>query len=144
MNIHATAIAIEGMGLLIEGASGSGKTSLALAAIEKLQGNNRFAALVADDQCLLEVANGRLITTCPPSLLGRAEMRGHGIVKQKSLDAVIIDAVIHLVDQTGLERMPKPETTHLNGIELPVYQLPARQIAVSLPILLQIVESRRF
>jgi serine kinase of HPr protein (carbohydrate metabolism regulator) len=144
MNIHATAIAIEGMGLLIEGASGSGKTSLALAGIEKLHSQNRFAALVADDQCLLEIANCKLIATCPPAFTGLGEMRGLGIIKQKSLDAVVIDAVIRLVDEAKLERMPERKTTIVNSVELPAYDLPARQTAVSLPILLQIVKDRRF
>ena len=69
MNIHATAVALGSLGVLIEGLPGSGKTSLALAAIEKLQSQNRFAALVADDQCLIEAVNGKLIVTCPPAWL---------------------------------------------------------------------------
>ena len=141
MNIHATAIALGACGVLIEGPSGSGKTSLALAAIEKLQ--NRFAALVADDQSLIEAANGRLIATCAPALAGLAEMRGFGIVKIPVIQSVVVDMVIRLIDQTKIERLPESKTITLEGIELPFFELPARQIAVALPVLIEIVKNRR-
>ena len=144
MNIHATAVALGSLGVLIEGLPGSGKTSLALAAIEKLQSQNRFAALVADDQCLIEAVNGKLIVTCPPALVGLVEMRGLGVVTTKSLPSVVIDLVFRLVDADEIERMPMPEFVTMAGVELPLFELPALDIAVSLPILLQIVKDRRF
>ena len=139
MNIHASAIALGALGVLIEGPSGSGKTSLALAAIEKLQSQNHFAALVADDQCLIEIAHGRLIARCPPALTGQAEMRGLGVVKVNNLTSAVIDCVIRLAEPPKIERMPDQQLTVIAGIQLPVFELPARQIAVSVSIFTQIV-----
>ncbi len=144
MNIHATAVALGALGVLIEGLSGSGKTSFALAAIEKMQSQNHFAALVADDQCLIEIANGRLIATCPPALIGLVELRGFGVVETCTLQSVVVDIVVRLVDEVKIERLPEPKSVTLNGVELPVFELPSRQIAVCLPILMQIVKDRRF
>jgi serine kinase of HPr protein (carbohydrate metabolism regulator) len=144
VNIHASVVALGALGILILGRSGSGKTSLALAAIEKLQSQNHFAALVADDQCLIEAANDKLVATCPPALVGLIEMRGLGVVKTKNLSSVVIDFVIQIVDEGTIERMPQQKFANYEGIELPVFELPARQIAVSLPILMQIAKDRRF
>ncbi|MFM5886059.1 MAG: HPr kinase/phosphorylase, partial [Novosphingobium sp.] len=49
---QATAVAIGGRGVLIEGAPGSGKSSLALALID------RGAALIGDDGVALAAVNG--------------------------------------------------------------------------------------
>jgi serine kinase of HPr protein (carbohydrate metabolism regulator) len=145
MNIHATAIALGAFGVLIEGPSGSGKTSLALAAIEHMSNKGLFAALVADDQCLIETANNRVIASCPLPLTGLVEMRGLGIVKHPNItSSVIMDIVIRMVEHNQIERMPEPETTTIAGLHLPVFKLPARQIAMSLPLLCQLVENRRF
>jgi serine kinase of HPr protein (carbohydrate metabolism regulator) len=144
MNIHATAIALGAFGVLIEGPSGSGKTSLALAAIEHMRGKGLFAALVADDQCLIETANNRVIASCPLPLTGLVEMRSHGIVKHPNITSSVIDIVVRLVEHNQIERMPEAETTAVAGLHLPVFKLPARQIAMSLPLLCQLVENRRF
>ena len=51
---QATCVAIEGRGLMIEGSPGSGKSSLALALID------RGAMLIGDDGVLLEPRGDRL------------------------------------------------------------------------------------
>jgi serine kinase of HPr protein (carbohydrate metabolism regulator) len=146
-NIHATAVALETSGVLIEGPSGSGKTSLALAAIRDAQNQNKFARLIADDQCLIMAANHRLIASCPPALTGMAEMRGLGVIQfqteRHSLSSIVIDLIIGLIDPSQMERIPQARTKVIAGVELPVFELPARQIAVALPLLCQIVENRR-
>lgn len=144
MNIHATAVALGSFGILIEGPSGSGKTALALAAVEYLQAQGQFAALVADDQCLVEAVNHRFIASCPPALTGLVEMHGLGIIKHKTLGSVIVDIVIRLIEHSDLDRMPEAKTTMISGFELPAFELPARQIAISLPLLYQIIANRRF
>ena len=49
VNIHATALLAGRAGVLIEGSSGAGKSSLALAALEAFALRGRFAALVGDE-----------------------------------------------------------------------------------------------
>jgi HPr kinase/phosphorylase len=74
-NIHATCVAINGQGVLLLGASGAGKSDLALRLIDG------GARLVADDRTILFVKNGALHAKAPPSIKGLLEVRGVGIVK---------------------------------------------------------------
>ena len=145
MNIHASAVQLGKVGFLIEGASGSGKTALALAAITAMRGTGIFAGLVADDQCLVEALSNRLIASCPLPLVNLVEMRGLGIVtiadsKYATFSPIIIDAVIRLKDSAEIERMPDAGVTEIAGIKLPVFELPARQIITNLPIIMHIIE----
>ena len=146
MNIHATAVQLGKIGFLIEGKSGSGKTALALAAIADTQNRGAFAALAADDQCLVEACSGRVIAICPQALIDLVEIRGLGLVnfsetKHPSFSPIIVDAVIRLVDSVHIERMPDPHFTDIAGIQLPVFNLPARQIVICLPIIRQIMQT---
>ncbi|MBM3488544.1 MAG: hypothetical protein FJX67_18250, partial [Alphaproteobacteria bacterium] len=52
LRLHATCIAVDGIGVLVRGASGAGKSDLALRLIDA------GARLVADDQVLVEAAAG--------------------------------------------------------------------------------------
>ena len=144
MNVHASVVALGSLGLLIEGPSGSGKTTLALAVIEDSKRRGLFAALVADDQCLVKVAHNRLIAACPIALSGLAEMRGLGVVNRPFLSATVVDWVIRLVEESDVERMPEAIVTTISGVKIPLLMLPARQFAVNLPILSQLIDSGRF
>ena len=67
--IHASAVALDGRGLLILGAAGSGKSALALELMA------RGARLVSDDQVALSVEGGRLIARAPAAIRGRIETK---------------------------------------------------------------------
>lgn len=75
--LQAGAVAVGSVALLIEGPPGCGKSSLALALIE------RGAQLIGDDAVTLGVegAKGyeRLIASPPPHIAGMIEVRGVGI-----------------------------------------------------------------
>jgi serine kinase of HPr protein (carbohydrate metabolism regulator) len=71
---QATGVAIGGRGLLIEGPPGSGKSSLALALID------RGARLIGDDAVTLELREGRLWALPPPNVAGLIEVRNAGLV----------------------------------------------------------------
>ncbi|RUX64203.1 HPr kinase/phosphorylase, partial [Mesorhizobium sp. M7A.F.Ca.US.014.04.1.1] len=60
-NIHATMVLIGERGILITGASGSGKTALALALIDHCRQRGSFARLVGDDQLFVGAHAGRLL-----------------------------------------------------------------------------------
>jgi hypothetical protein len=73
--LQASAVAIGGRALLIEGPPGSGKSSLALALID------RGAQLIGDDAVTLSAAaDGNLMASPPPNIAGLLEVRGVGLV----------------------------------------------------------------
>ncbi|MGX7951973.1 HPr kinase/phosphorylase [Tsuneonella sp. HG249] len=70
---QSTAVAIDGRALLIEGPPGCGKTSLALALID------RGAVLVGDDGVALSSRGGVLWAEPPEATRGVLEVRGVGL-----------------------------------------------------------------
>ena len=72
--VQAGCVAIAGRGLLIEGAPGTGKSSLALALID------RGAVLVGDDGVVLSVRDGQLWGAPHPNTQGLLEVRNLGIL----------------------------------------------------------------
>ena len=62
--LHATSIAIGGHGLLIMGASGAGKSDLALRLID------RGATLISDDYTIASPRDGRLLLSAPQTIAG--------------------------------------------------------------------------
>ncbi|HMM09183.1 MAG TPA: HPr kinase/phosphatase C-terminal domain-containing protein [Paracoccus solventivorans] len=111
--IHASAVAVEGRGLLILGPSGAGKSSLALALMA--QG----AQLVADDRVLLDARDGQLIAACPPPLAGRIEARGVGILSAAAAGPVPVAQVVDL-GRAETMRLPPRRSITLLGIVLPL------------------------
>lgn len=106
--LHATTVAFDGKGLLIMGASGSGKSALALL----LMGLG--ATLVADDQTLLTAEHGQIIATCPAPLAGMIEARGVGLLNAPHLHHAPITLVVDL-DQTETARLPEYRQITLLG-----------------------------
>lgn len=71
---QATCVAISGRAVLIEGAPGTGKSSLALALID------RGAILVGDDSVMVEQVDGVLRVSPHPNTRGLLEVRNIGLV----------------------------------------------------------------
>ncbi|KPF93357.1 serine kinase [Novosphingobium sp. AAP83] len=90
---QATCVAIGGRGLLIEGAPASGKSSLALALID------RGAMLLGDDGVMLSAQNGRLIAAPHPNTIGTLEVRNVGLVDMPVSSPVPVALVISLDGQ---------------------------------------------
>ena len=113
--IHATSIKLGDTGCLIRGPSGSGKSLLALELLNRAGEN---AALIADDQTILTVENDKLIATCPPTLKGKIELFGRGIIEWPTINQHPIDLVIDLVSE--IERMPPKSafTCIINNLSL--------------------------
>ncbi|WP_242116143.1 HPr kinase/phosphorylase [Sphingomonas lacusdianchii] len=112
--IHAGCVAMRGVGVLIAGPSGSGKSDLALRLID------RGAVLVSDDYTLLHVEGGELHATAPATIAGRIEVRGIGIVDRPTLARV---PVALFVEAGTPDRLPEPATRVIAGIAIPAYRL---------------------
>ncbi|MFN4130816.1 MAG: HPr kinase/phosphorylase [Paracoccaceae bacterium] len=97
--LHATTVAFEGRGILLIGASGSGKSSLAL----RLMGIG--AALVADDQTILTLHGTDVIATCPSAIAGMIEARGVGLLNAPHLVQATLSLVVDL-DRVETDRLP--------------------------------------
>ena len=74
MLLQATCVAIAGRAVLIFGTPGIGKSSLALALID------RGAVLVGDDGVSLSAGDGHLLASPPPHITGLLEVRNLGLL----------------------------------------------------------------
>ncbi len=113
--LHATAVAVAGRALLITGASGSGKSALALEMMA------RGAQLVADDRVIAAVdpAAGGLWLSAPARLRGLIEARGLGLLHAESLPRARAAAILDL-DRHETARLPDSRETELLGCRLPL------------------------
>ena len=90
VNMHGTAVSIVGEGVLIVGASGSGKSDLALRLID------RGAILISDDRVIVEFVEGKPFLRTAPNIENLIEMRGIGIVTMPSVTGIKLRLVIDL------------------------------------------------
>jgi serine kinase of HPr protein (carbohydrate metabolism regulator) len=99
-NIHASCVALGGKGVLLLGASGAGKSDLALRLIDG------GARLVADDRCEIFVRAGKLCARAPDSIAGLIEMRGQGVIALPHAKSVIVAMAVRLGASPA--RLPEP------------------------------------
>lgn len=115
--IHASCVAMRPQnGVLIVGASGSGKSSLALMMM------SLGACLVADDRTQLTRSEngGGLVARAPANIQHLIEARGVGLLNAMAMEECTIQAVVDL-DKQEDERLPPMRTRHLLGYDIPVY-----------------------
>lgn len=142
-SLHGCMIDYRGIGVLIMGKSGSGKSETALGLLEK------GAALVADDLVRINNIGGELRAHAPEMAQGFIEMRGIGIINVANLYGLsairpekTLDLVVQLkpasdlnnVDRLGMRR----ENVKILDCEIPVIEIPvaagrdtARLVAVA-------------
>lgn len=108
--MHATCIDWRGQGVLLRGASGAGKSDLALRLIEA------GAQLVADDQVILWQSGGSLYGRSPDTIQGRLEIRGLGIQTMafKRFSRICLDVQLDALARP--ERLPEGEMTTIEGV----------------------------
>jgi serine kinase of HPr protein (carbohydrate metabolism regulator) len=116
--LHASTVALDGRAVLISGPSGSGKSDLALRLLD------RGFVLVSDDQTIVKKDGDRLIATAPPTIAGKLEVRGIGIVEMQRVDNVPIALAVELTSE--IQRMPDDSRERLIlGVHLPLISVDA-------------------
>lgn len=123
--LHASAVCFEAKGVLILGASGTGKTTLALQLMAL------GACLIADDRSFL-TSDG--IVMAAPNISDLVEVRGVGILHAPSSRSAALKMVVNL-DRTETERLP-PRRFYTDNVPL-LYNLdaPSFPLAIKLHLL---------
>lgn len=106
--VHGTSVAMQGLGLLIVGPAGSGKSALALQMIAL------GATLIADDATRISLHSTALHLSSPDSIRGRIEARGLGLLRMPTADAAPLWCVLHLLPKAG-PRLPTRDTITIRG-----------------------------
>ena len=128
--LHGCMVDYRGIGILIMGLSGSGKSETAIGLLEK------GAALVADDVVYISQKAGELLTCSKDFARGYLEMRGIGVINvanlyglsaifpEKKLDLVVElkpETDLNKVDRLGLEQKQyRILDTDVPFVEIPV------------------------
>lgn len=129
---HGVLIEVYGIGILLTGKSGVGKSETALELIE------RGHRLVADDMVeIRRLSESYLIGSCSDLLRHHMEIRGLGIINIKDIfgvgsvrDHIIVELIISLrewddkmeFDRTGLDN----NTEEILGLQIPYIELPVK------------------
>ena len=131
MTIHGALVDVGGVGVLLHGPSGVGKSECALELV------SRGHRLVADDVVELERHEGAVRGQAPERIRHHLEIRGLGILyvpdlygADRVLDSTGVDLICHLerwregadYDRLGLDR----QREEIQGVDLPSLRLPAR------------------
>ena len=109
--LHASCVAVQGHAILIMGASGAGKSGLALQLMAL------GAELVADDQTILSRHENDIVASCPSVLHGMIEARGIGLLAAKMAAPAAIRLVVDL-DRLEPDRLPPRRKTNLLGLPI--------------------------
>lgn len=125
--LHFTCVAIGGRGVLIGGPSGAGKSDLALRLID------RGAVLVSDDYTVLEPRGGMLVAGAPPTIAGRIEVRGLGILAMPCVAQVPVTLVVTL--DPAPERIPSAAAARrIAGLDIREVVIDARSASAAIKV----------
>jgi len=131
LTLHGVLVDVDGVGILIQGESGVGKSETALELIK------RGHRLVADDAVKIRLIDGKLLGNAPELIRYFLEVRGIGIINVKELygvGAIRNSKTIHLVmnlelwdDTKVYDRIGMDENhTTILGKQVPELTLPVR------------------
>jgi len=126
--VHGVAVVIGEAGVLIRGASGAGKSALALALVDEARRGGAFARLVGDDRVLLSLAHGRVVMRPHPRIAGQVERRGQGVGPAAHETAVVLRCVVDIAPAGAAPvRMPEDHDRRvaIEGVEAPRLSLVA-------------------
>lgn len=109
--VYGSAIAVDGRGFLIRGASGSGKSGLVL------QMMALGADLISDDQVIIERSAGTIIMSAPQTLVGKIEARFVGILNVPTRKNAVLNHVIDL-DVDSQAQLPQLQHCEVLGLQI--------------------------
>jgi serine kinase of HPr protein (carbohydrate metabolism regulator) len=137
--VYGTCVALGGNAAILVGASGSGKSDLALRFLLSTPADLE-PALIADDQVRVSLSAGRLIASAPETIAGLIEVRGIGVIPLPARDAAEIKLIVKLVEPAAVSRIPPspPPTQKVCGIDLPVLMLAPFETSAHLKLRLAI------
>jgi len=123
--VHGTCVAFGRRAALLRGDPGAGKSDLALRFLALPAEGEARPLLVADDQVWIEAGPAVLLASPPPTLAGKIEVRGLGIVEVPFLAEAELVLVCDLVDAMDVPRMPPEswERTVIAGVAVPSLKL---------------------
>jgi serine kinase of HPr protein (carbohydrate metabolism regulator) len=117
--LHCSTVANDGRAVLITGPSGSGKSDLALRLLD------RGYKLVSDDQTVIKKVGDRIMASAPPSIAGKLEVRGIGIVEMERVDNVPVALIVELTS-SDMQRLPDDSRERpLLGVKIPLVSVDA-------------------
>lgn len=111
--MHATAVGLDGKGMMLMGPSGSGKSALAL------QMMTLGAGLIADDRVELTRVGDDLHLNCPANIAGLIEARGVGILNAQPIGSCSLRWVVDL-EQLETKRHPDPRNVTFLNVTVPL------------------------
>ena len=125
-NIHATAITVDGVGLLFLGPSGSGKSALAFDCLAEARLAHRAGALISDDRVLVCRENGTIVARGLEQIRGLMELRYSGIVSVDHIGESHLHYAVMLFPANEQERLPPDSETVavVSDIHLPLIRVP--------------------
>src|SRR5215217_540575 len=109
---------MEGRAVVISGPSGAGKSDLALRLLD------RGFTLVSDDQTIVRRDSNRLIASAPPTIAGKLEIRGIGIIDLEQTSDVPVALLVELT--SDIQRLPDDSRERpILGIPVPLITIDA-------------------
>lgn len=115
--VHGTCVDIGGVGILIRGEPGSGKSDLGLRLIAA------GARLVGDDYVSVRAFGEALYASAPDTILGLIEVRGIGVVRLPHKPATRLGLVIDLARPESVPRLPEATFAEIDGVAVRTYRL---------------------